>query len=31
MAAQLIGGLIAGSHSPLLEDFALDRDGPGSG
>jgi glycine/D-amino acid oxidase-like deaminating enzyme len=30
MAAQLIGGLIAGSHSPLLEDFALDRDGPGS-
>jgi glycine/D-amino acid oxidase-like deaminating enzyme len=31
MAAQLVGGLIAGSHSPLLEDFALDRDGPGSG
>jgi glycine/D-amino acid oxidase-like deaminating enzyme len=30
MAAQLIGGLIAGSHSSLLEDFALDRDGPGS-
>jgi len=30
LAAQLIGGLIGGSHSPLLEDFALDRDGPGS-
>jgi len=30
LAAQLIGGLIAGSHSPLLEDFARDRDGPGS-
>jgi glycine/D-amino acid oxidase-like deaminating enzyme len=28
LAAQLIGGLIDGSHSPLLEDFALDRDGP---
>jgi glycine/D-amino acid oxidase-like deaminating enzyme len=28
LAAQLIGGLIAGSHSTLLEDFALDRDGP---
>jgi glycine/D-amino acid oxidase-like deaminating enzyme len=27
LAAQLISGLIAGSHSPLLEDFALDRDG----
>jgi glycine/D-amino acid oxidase-like deaminating enzyme len=30
MAAQLIGGLIAGSHSPLLEDFALNRDSPGN-
>jgi glycine/D-amino acid oxidase-like deaminating enzyme len=28
LAAQLIGGLINGSHSPLLDDFALDRDGP---
>ncbi len=28
LAAQLIGGLIAGAHSPLLDDFALDRDGP---
>jgi glycine/D-amino acid oxidase-like deaminating enzyme len=28
MAAQLIGDLIAGSSSPLLGDFALDRDGP---
>jgi glycine/D-amino acid oxidase-like deaminating enzyme len=27
LAAQLISGLIAGAHSPLLEDFALDRDG----
>lgn len=27
MAAQLICGAIAGQHSPLLEDFALDRDG----
>lgn len=27
LAAQLIGGLIGGSHSPLLEDFALERDG----
>ena len=27
LAAQLIGGLIAGSSSPLLSDFALDRDG----
>jgi glycine/D-amino acid oxidase-like deaminating enzyme len=27
LAAQLIGGLIAGSTSPLLADFALDRDG----
>lgn len=27
LAAQLIGGLIGGTHSPLLEDFALDRDG----
>ena len=27
MAAQLIGDLIAGSTSPLLRDFALDRDG----
>jgi glycine/D-amino acid oxidase-like deaminating enzyme len=26
LAAQLIGGLIAGSTSPLLTDFALDRD-----
>jgi glycine/D-amino acid oxidase-like deaminating enzyme len=26
LAAQLIGGLIAGSTSPLLDDFALDRD-----
>jgi glycine/D-amino acid oxidase-like deaminating enzyme len=25
-AAQLIGGLIAGSTSPLVDDFALDRD-----
>jgi len=27
LAAQLIGDLIAGSRSPLLDDFALDRDG----
>ncbi len=27
LAAQLIGDLIAGSNSPLLRDFALDRDG----
>ena len=27
LAAQLIGALIAGSSSPLLTDFALDRDG----
>ena len=27
LAAQLIGDLIAGSSSPLLGDFALDRDG----
>ncbi len=27
MAAQLIGDLIAGATSPLLRDFALDRDG----
>jgi glycine/D-amino acid oxidase-like deaminating enzyme len=27
LAAQLIGDLIAGSTSPLLRDFALDRDG----
>ena len=27
MAAQLIGDLIAGKSSPLLRDFALDRDG----
>jgi glycine/D-amino acid oxidase-like deaminating enzyme len=26
LAAQLIGDLIAGSSSPLLSDFALDRD-----
>jgi len=26
LAAQLIGDLIAGSSSPLLRDFALDRD-----
>jgi len=30
MAAQLIGDLIAGKSSPLLRDFALDRDGPPS-
>jgi glycine/D-amino acid oxidase-like deaminating enzyme len=27
LAAELIGNLIAGSSSPLLDDFALDRDG----
>jgi glycine/D-amino acid oxidase-like deaminating enzyme len=27
LAAQLIGDLIAGLSSPLLTDFALDRDG----
>jgi glycine/D-amino acid oxidase-like deaminating enzyme len=27
LAAQLIGSLIAGSTSPLIDDFALDRDG----
>lgn len=27
LAAQLIGDLIAGGSSPLLDDFALDRDG----
>lgn len=27
LAAQLIGDLIAGSSSPLIRDFALDRDG----
>jgi hypothetical protein len=27
MAAELIGNLIAGGTSPLLRDFALDRDG----
>jgi len=30
LAAQLIGDLIAGKSSPLLRDFALDRDGPSS-
>jgi glycine/D-amino acid oxidase-like deaminating enzyme len=30
LAAQLIGDLIAGSTSPLLTDFALDRDGGSS-
>lgn len=28
LAAQLIGDLIAGANSPLLDDFALDRNGP---
>jgi glycine/D-amino acid oxidase-like deaminating enzyme len=28
LAAQLIGGLLTGGSSPLLGDFALDRDGP---
>ena len=27
LAAHLIGDLIAGKTSPLLDDFALDRDG----
>jgi glycine/D-amino acid oxidase-like deaminating enzyme len=27
LAAQLVGDLIAGASSPLLSDFALDRDG----
>jgi glycine/D-amino acid oxidase-like deaminating enzyme len=27
LAAQLIGGLIAGKTSPLIDDFALERDG----
>jgi hypothetical protein len=27
MAARLIGDLIAGKTSPLLDDFAIDRDG----
>ena len=31
MAAQLIGDLIAGKSSPLLHDFALDRDGGATG
>jgi glycine/D-amino acid oxidase-like deaminating enzyme len=31
MAAQLIGDLIAGGTSPLLRDFAIDRDGEASG
>ena len=31
MAAQLIGDLIAGGTSPLLRDFALDRDGGSAG
>jgi glycine/D-amino acid oxidase-like deaminating enzyme len=26
LAAQLLGDLIAGKTSPLLDDFALDRD-----
>jgi hypothetical protein len=30
LAAQLIGGLIAGETSPLMDDFALDRDGSAS-
>jgi glycine/D-amino acid oxidase-like deaminating enzyme len=30
LAAQLIGGLIAGATSPLLQDFAIDRDISGS-
>jgi glycine/D-amino acid oxidase-like deaminating enzyme len=28
LAAQMIGDMIAGSTSPLVRDFALDRDGP---
>ena len=31
LAAQLIGGLIAGASSQLLSDFALDRDGGPTG
>jgi len=31
LAAKLIGDLIAGKSSPLLRDFALDRDGGSSG
>jgi glycine/D-amino acid oxidase-like deaminating enzyme len=31
LAAQLIGGLIEGSTSPLIDDFALDRDGKTTG
>jgi len=31
LAAQLIGDLIAGVSSPLLQDFALDRDDPSRG
>ena len=27
LAAELIGNLIAGKTSPLIADFALDRDG----
>jgi glycine/D-amino acid oxidase-like deaminating enzyme len=30
LAAQLIGGLIAGETSPLMDDFALERDGSAS-
>jgi glycine/D-amino acid oxidase-like deaminating enzyme len=30
MAAQLIGGLLAGETSPLIADFAIDRDPPPS-
>lgn len=30
MAAQLIGGLVAGETSPLLQDFAIDRGDPPS-
>ncbi|MEA2890386.1 MAG: hypothetical protein QOI05_1179 [Bradyrhizobium sp.] len=30
LAAQLIGALIAGETSPLIDDFALDRDGKAS-
>lgn len=28
LAAELIGGLVAGETSPLLQDFAIDRDDP---
>jgi glycine/D-amino acid oxidase-like deaminating enzyme len=28
LAAELIGALIAGRHSPLLDDFAIDRASP---